>query len=115
MKTLFAIFLSLLSTMLSNAQEKEFDQIANTPKPAVSFPLDYKITRPRLEYPLWDEDWDKFYDLLTPVLLKTQASLSYTEKGVVTSVTPNSIIPHAQLDTNTIVKNKGSLIGTWRM
>jgi hypothetical protein len=30
-------------------------------------------------------------------------------------INPNSIIPHAQLDTNTIIKNKELLFGTWRM
>jgi hypothetical protein len=77
--------------------------------------LDYKILRPRLEYPNWDDDFDKFYAYLTPALRKTQASLSFSENGVVSTMTPNSIIPHAQLDTNTIADDKEKIAGTWRM
>lgn len=109
------IFFVLIFSADIHAQEKEFEQLALTPKTAVSFPLDYKISRPRLAYPLWDDDYDKYYSYLTPALRKTQAALSYTENGVVSSFTPNSIMPHAQLDTNTIAANATSLPGTWRM
>src|SRR6185436_774154 len=37
------------------------------------------------------------------------------QHGVVTTVTPNSIIPHTQLDTSTIIDDPKRLIGTWRM
>jgi hypothetical protein len=97
------------------SQEKEFEQLALTQKTSISFPLDYKVLRPRLEYPLWDKDYDKYYSHLTPTLRKTQAALSYNNNGVVTSFTPNSIMPHAQLDTNTIISNTTNLMGTWRM
>lgn len=110
---LVLIFITTFSTGVYS-QEKEFEQLALTPKKSVSFPLAYKILRPRLEYPLWDKDYDKFYSYLTPALKKTQAALSYTNNGVVSSFTPNSIMPHAQLDTNTIIINE-NLTGTWRM
>src|SRR5688572_1928087 len=111
---LTAFFIASLSPDLYS-QEKEFDQIVLTQKTSITPPLDYKITRPRLEYPLWDKDYDKFYSHLTPVLKKTQASFSFTTDGVVTSVIPNSIMPHAQLDTNTITNDPNILQGTWRM
>ncbi len=95
------------------SQERQFEQLALTKKKAAGFPLDYKIARPRLEFPNWDKDFDVFYQHLTPALRKTQAAMSYTDKGVVTTVTPNSVIPHAQLDTSTI--SDKSLEGTWRM
>lgn len=41
--------------------------------------------------------------------------MSYAQNGVTTVLTPNSIMPHAQLDTATIVDDPGKLIGTWRM
>ena len=97
------------------SQEKEFEQIAFTQKTSINFPLEYKILRPRLEYPLWDKDYDKYYSYLTATLRKTQAALSYNNNGVVSSFTPNSIMPHAQLDTNTIISNGNNLTGTWRM
>jgi hypothetical protein len=99
----------------SYSQEKEFEQIASTQKKAINFPIDYKILRPRLEYPLWDKDYDIFYSYLNPTLRKTQAALSYTDNGVVTSLTPNSIMPHAQLDTSTTISDDSNLLGTWRM
>ncbi len=97
------------------SQEKEFEQLALTQKTSVNFPLDYKILRPRLEYPLWDNDYDLYYSYLTPALRKTQAALSYNNNGIVSSFTPNSIMPHAQLDTTTIISNDNNLTGTWRM
>lgn len=99
----------------SYSQEKQFEQIALTQKPPINFPIDYKILRPRLEYPLWDKDYDIFYSYLTPALRKTQAALSYNNNGVETSLIPNSIMLHAQLDTSTIISNDTNLTGTWRM
>jgi hypothetical protein len=114
MKTLFVFFLTFISINLF-AQDNDFDQLSKSPKNAIDFPLDYKIARPRLEFPNWDRDFDVYYATLTPALHKTQASMSYTENGVVTTLTPNSIIPHAQLDTTTIVNDPDKITGTWRM
>ena len=97
------------------SQESKFEQLTLTPKTRATFPLEYKMLRPRLEFPDWDNDFDKFYAYLTPALRKTQASLSYTQDGVISTMTPNSIIPHAQLDTNTIITDKEEIVGTWRM
>ncbi len=108
---------ALMLTISSNlySQEKEFERIIQTPKTTLTPAPDYKITRPRLEYPLWDKDYDIFYSHLTPALKKTQASFSFTTDGVVTTVVPNSIIPHAQLDLTTITPDPNILQGTWRM
>lgn len=108
------VFLTVPSAV-SFSQESKFEQLSVTPKTRAAFPLDYKMLRPRLEYPYWDNDFDKFYAYLTPALRKTQASLSYNQDGVISTITPNSIIPHAQLDTNTIIDDKEKIIGTWRM
>ena len=97
------------------SQESKFEQLSLKTKSTEEFSLDYKISRPRLEYPSWDNDYDRYLAYLTPLLRKTQASLSGNDNGVVITMTPNSIIPHAQLDTNTIVSDPGKLIGTWRM
>ena len=114
-KYLFILTVILSLSADSYSQEKEFEQIALTPKTAISFPIDYKILRPRLKYPLWDEEYDSFYSYLTPALKKTQAAVSYNNNGVVTSIIPNAIMSHAQLDTSTIIPNDKSLTGTWRM
>jgi hypothetical protein len=109
------IFLAALTSNL-NAQDKEFDQYTLSPKDEMNkFPLDYKISRPRLAYPLWDKDYDVYYKFLTASIRKTQASFSYNDKAVVVSVIPNAIMTHSQLDTTTAVKDPASLVGTWRM
>jgi len=108
------IFLAIVTGSFSQNKE-DFEQLASTPKTLKIFPLSYKILLPRLEFRLWDNDFDKFYSYLTPALKKTQATMSFNSNGVNTMINPNSIIPHAQLDTNTIIKNKELLLGTWRM
>lgn len=114
-KTLFLFALSTASVNLF-AQDNNFEQFAKKPKDtAIHFPLDYKISRPRIEYPHWDNDFDVYYHFLTPAIRKTQAAFSYNDRGVITTVTPNSIIPHAQLDTVTTVNDASKFIGTWRM
>ncbi len=114
-KILFVVFMTT-GPVDGFAQDDDFEQISKTSKDTtVSFPLGYKISRPRLEYPYWDRDFDVYYNFLTPAIRKTQASMSYTENGVVTTITPNSIIPHAQLDTTTMVYDPEKFAGTWRM
>ena len=97
------------------SQENNFQQISQTEKKKIDFPLDYKIARPRLQFPHWDDDFDTYYKFLTPTIRKTQASLSSNNNGVISTFTPNSIIPHAQLDTLTTVQDPQKLAGTWRM
>ena len=111
------IFLGiLLYTIGIAAQSKtDLEKLSLTPKTTKSFPINYKILLPRLEYELWDEDFDKFYNYLNPALKKTQQTMSYTQDGVNTMVNPNSIIPHSQLDTSTLIKNPGDLNGVWRV
>jgi hypothetical protein len=112
--TTIGLFISLTNSVF--AQDKEFDKYTTSPKDTINkFPLDYKISRPRLEYPYWDQDYDAYYKFLTPAIRKTQASFSYNEKGVSVSVIPNAITTHSQLDTTTAVNDPGKIIGTWRM
>ncbi|WP_212005170.1 hypothetical protein [Chitinophaga sp. HK235] len=116
-------FIQFLSALLltaitigATAQDNNFEQLSKTPKDTtINFPSDYKISRPRLQFPSWDDDFDIYYSFLTPAIRKTQAAMSYKQNGVTTTVTLNSIIPHAQLDTATIVNDPHQLIGTWRM
>ncbi|MES2704023.1 MAG: hypothetical protein V4649_15385 [Bacteroidota bacterium] len=113
--TVVAIVLAILAAGDSFSQEYDFEQLSLSPKTKTAFALDHKIVRPRLEYPKWDKDFHLYYPFLTPALRKTQATLSGTYEGVTTTITPNSIIPHAQLDTNTMVKDEVAITGLWRM
>jgi hypothetical protein len=114
-KSLAVFFLTFLTNYVF-AQDKEFDQYTITPKDTSNkFPLDYKISRPRLEYPNWDIDYDVYNKFLTPAIRKTQASFSYNDKGVIVSVIPNAIMTLSQLDTSTAVSDPNQLVGTWRM
>ena len=98
------------------AQDNDFEKFIKNPKDTtINFPLDYKISRPRLEYPNWDKDYDVYYRFLTPAIRKTQSSFSYNDKGVVVSVIPNAIMTHSQLDTTTAVNDPTNIVGTWRM
>ena len=115
LRSLCVLVLTIISVDIF-AQDDDFEQLSKTPKDTtVNFPLDYKISRPRLEFPNWDRDFEVYYSFLTPAIKKTQASMSYTQDGVVTTMTPNSIIPHTQLDTTTTVDDPKKFIGTWRM
>jgi hypothetical protein len=115
-RIILIIIVLLAVSINSFSQSKdELEQLAATPKTSKTFPLTYKISLPRLEFRLWDNDFDVFYSFLTPTLKKTQATISFSSNGVNTMINPNSILPHAQLDTNTIIKNTADLMGTWRM
>lgn len=113
----FAIDLFLSGISISSfAQDDDFEQFSKSPKDTtLNFPLNYKIARPRLSYLNWDDDFEVYYRFLSPAIRKTQSSMSYSENGIVTNITPNSIIPHAQLDTSTIVDDEEKFTGTWRM
>ena len=114
-KTLVLLVLTIYSSN-TFAQNNDFEQFTKNPKDTtINLSLDYKISRPRLEYPNWDRDFDVYYNFLTPNIRKTQASLSFNDKDVITTVTANSIIPHTQLDTTTTVNDSKTFIGTWRM
>ena len=87
------------------SQDNNFQQLSQAEKKKIDFPADYKISRPRLVVPHWDNDFDVYYKFHTPALRKTQAYLSSNNHGITTILTPNSIIPHAQLDTLTVVED----------
>jgi hypothetical protein len=114
-KYILAAALIISCSTNTYSQEKEFEQLALNQKTSITLPIDFKILRPRPAYPLWDKDYDTYYPYLTAALRKTQTVLSYSNNGIETSFTPNSIMPHAQLDTSTIISNSKNLSGTWRM
>ncbi len=93
----------------------DFEVLAQEPKNTTEFPLDYKIALPTLELGDWDDDYNRYQKFLNKALTKTQMSMNWESDGVRTWSVANSIIPHAQLDTSTMLKSKNDIIGTWRM
>lgn len=114
-KTLYAIVFTLI-TLPAFAQSKAtLDSLSALPKTLKKFNLNYKINLPRPDARYWDEDFDIYYKYLNPALRKTQMSLQSVDKGVEIMLNPNSILPHAQLDTLTAITDPGRLQGCWRM
>jgi hypothetical protein len=115
LKKAFYTALFTVSALPVFAQSKALlDSLSATPKIIKHFNLDYKINLPRPDTRYWDEDFNIYYKYLSPALRKTQMSLQSVDKGVI-MVNPNSILPHAQLDTLTAVTNPANIQGTWRM
>ncbi len=107
--------LILLSSNLFSQSKNELENFSKKQKNETKFPIDYKIAQPRLEVGKWDDDYDFYIKYLTPEIKKTQMAMTFNDNEVIMTVTSNSIIPHAQLDTSTIIKNPDNIIGTWRM
>lgn len=98
------------------AQSKAtLDSLSATPKTIKHFNLDYKLNLPRPDARYWDVDFGIYYKYLSPALRKTQMSLQSVDKGVEIMVNPNSVLPHAQLDTLTAITDPAKLQGAWRM
>lgn len=95
--------------------DSRFEKIAAEPKTVKTFPANYKIALPGLTFEQWDHDFEVYYKYLTPALRKTQATMSSVVDGVRIMINPNSVMPHAQLDTGIAIKNEADVMGLWRM
>lgn len=116
MKKIKLLLLALTVSIIGYTQNiKDLERYSLQPKNEHVFPPDYKIALPTLAFPEWDMDYDRYIPYLTNTLRRTQITLGANIDGVNTQMTANSIIPHAQLDTTTIIKDPGQLLGTWRM
>lgn len=116
MKIRYFLALLLFLPVSALAQDKsDYERWASTPKPQVSFPLGHKILLPRATNDAWDADYARFSRYITPALKSTQMGMSYVLDGIKTWMISNSISPHAQLDTSTIIRDEKQLYGTWRM
>lgn len=108
--------LLLLAPLPVVAQSQAWmDSVAALPRSQKSFDIDYKINLPRPDPRYWDQDFGLYYKYLSPALNKTQMTMSHTDQGVEVMLNPNSILPHAQLDTLTAISEPGKLQGIWRM
>lgn len=119
MKKITGIFAILTALAVNNSvygqADTRFEKIAAEPKTIKTFPANYKIALPGLTFEQWDHDFELYYKYLTPALRKTQATMSSVTDGVHIMVNPNSIMPHAQLDTGIAIKNEAAVMGLWRM
>ena len=116
MKTIVVTNLLLFFALHTAAQSnEELETMAATPKTVRTFPVNYKINLPVMDLLKWEDDYQLYSRFTTPAVIRTQASMSFDDKGVHTMMCPNGALPHAQLDTLTLLKNESQLTGAWRM
>lgn len=102
----------------SYAQSKsDIEAIATKyPKQNKEFPLHYKIIQPRMSMEDWDNDFGYFYRYCTKQLMATQMNMTFVDENGVENMTNfNSLMPHAQLDTMTMIHDEAKLQGVWRV
>lgn len=106
----------LLVTIMAAGQSKsDIEQLAaQTPQKTKTFNITHGISLPAPAIGEWDNDYNRFLQYVSPAISKTQAGFSYTHNGVTTWTCVPSAMPHAQLDTASMITNKDTLLGTWR-
>lgn len=115
MKIKLLLSIALLVSVISVGQSKsDIEQLAQAPKKTKAFDISYSILLPTPEIGKWDDDYNSFLKYVSPAIQKIQFGLSYTNNGVSTWTCIPSAIPHAQLDTATMITDKDKLPGTWR-
>ena len=115
-KSTLALNALLLVAVISAAQSKsDIEQLAaRVPQKTKTFNITHGISLPTPVMGEWDNDYNRFLKYVSPAISKTQAGFSYTNNGVTTWTCIPSAMPHAQLDTATMITNKDTLLGTWR-
>ena len=111
---LIVLVLSVVQNCFGQSSS-DFETLSQKPKSSSDFPLDYKILLPRVKTKDWNMDYNNYKKYLNKRLIKTQMSISSKDNGMTTWLVTNSIIPHAQLDTVTMIKDDSQLLETWRM
>jgi hypothetical protein len=110
---LIAIVLLVSTTLFGQFSNNEVKKISLTPKNLTDFDIAYKIILPIQEPIKWDSCYSVFTKFLTNKISKF-SSISYGHDGILTYLCTPTVLCHAQLDTTTLIKNKDTLIGTWR-
>lgn len=115
-KNILSLNALLLVTVMAAAQSKsDIEQLAaRTPPKTKTFSITHCISLPTPTKGEWDNDYNRFQKYVSPAIGKTQAGLSYTYNGVTTWTCIPSAMPHAQLDTATMITNERTLLGIWR-
>jgi len=113
-KLLFPAFCFFAIQSFAQSQA-ELKQLMAVPKTVKTFPLNYKIALPDPDSCTFGYHMEQYEKYLTPLLIKTQQTLSSNSGDVTTVINYNSVRPHAQLDTSTLISNEAMLKGTWRM
>lgn len=90
------------------------DKLAKDKKEMVDLPADYYLLQPRLQFDKRDKDYNSYNRFLTKDIMSTQMWMGFEKNGVEIAFCPNSARTHVQLDTSSIVFDKGQLIGDWR-
>jgi hypothetical protein len=115
MKYLIILCMMCIGQWVVGQNKKDIAVWAEQPKTSKKFPIDYHIALPRLKVGDWDKDYYAYKKFITPAMEKTQIGLSFTNDGVRTWFVGNSVIPHAQLDTTTVIQSPAQLLRNWRM
>ncbi len=112
---LFSLFV-IISTVSCGLPKETLQRINSTPRVMKEFPLDYAILQPTPTFEQWDNDYNAFNHFLTRDIMKTQIGLSWTDKtGEHFWWCQPSVRTHTQIDTTTMIADKKSIIGEWRI
>lgn len=84
-------------------------------KNMTELPLNHCISLPTPTFEQWDQDYNLYNHFLTNEIMKTQLGLSFEHQGVQIWFCNPAVRIHAQLDTTTMINEKSSLIGDWRI
>ena len=114
MKVIF-FFMIVLSGSAYGQTKDELDKLTESDKFDTIIATSYKMALPRKDASFWDKDYASYKRFITPAMNKTQVGMSFTKDSVQTWMISNSVIPHAQLDTTTMIHNSANLHGIWRM
>lgn len=97
-------------------QKEVVYRLDNQPKKHVELPLDYCNLFPDTSsFKNWDNSYNNYEKYLTQDILRTQMGLSYNINGVQIWWCMPSARTHVQLDTTTMIYDKKSIVGEWRM
>ena len=113
---LLSLQASILILSTSCGLPKSTIQFLDThPKEAIEFPIDHAMQLPTPTFEQWDKDYNTFERYLTDNIMRTQVGLSFENDGVQTWWCYPSARTHAQLDTATMIRDKKTLKGNWRI
>lgn len=116
MKTFITLLCLVAHCTLAYTQTTErLKNLSRLPRQTKIFPVNYQIALPALDTSQWSEDFQQYSRFLTPAVSRTQMQISSTNDGISTKICPNAAMPHAQLDTLTVLQHESQVIGMWRL
>ncbi len=113
--TFYTVGLGLILNSCGLQKEVVY-QLNTNPKEFVDLPLDFCNLFPDTSsFKNWDNSYNLYEKYLTQDILRTQMGLSYILNGVHVWWCMPSVRTHVQLDTATMITDKKSILGEWRM